>query len=128
MNTIRSFSSTALISLALGCGLPATESDVKMAGVGLNPDDIGAIPDMQGGLIEYNLIDFAGSQLPLGLVGLVSYDQVGPDVSFRPPYKMVMGQGFVFQDDSISPDATMGTLPKPPAAIGICKTDRKSVV
>jgi hypothetical protein len=122
MNTIRSFSSTALISLALGCGLPATESDVKMAGVGLNPDDIGAIPDMQGGLIEYNLIDFAGSQLPLGLVGLVSYDQVGPDVSFRPPYKMVMGQGFVFQDDSISPDATMGTLPKPPAAIGICQT------
>ena len=120
--TKRFFSSTLVATLALGCGLPATESDVKMAGVGLNPDDIGAIPDMQGGLIEYNLIDFVGAQLPLGLVGLVSYEQVGPDVNFRPPYKMVMGQGFVFQDDTIAPDATMGTLPKPPAAEGVCQT------
>ncbi len=120
--TLRMTSSAIVLALAVGCGLPATESDVKMAGVGLDPDEIGAIPDMQGGLIEYNLIDFAGAQLPLGLVGLVSYEQVGPDVNFRPPYKMVMGQGFVFQDDSIAPDATMGTLPKPPAAVGTCQT------
>ena len=122
MMTVRFASSTIALSFAMACGLPATESDVKMAGVGLDPDEIGEIPDMQGGLIEYNLIDFAGAQLPLGLVGLVSYEQVGPDVNFRPPYKMVMGQGFVFQDDSIAPDATMGTLPKPPAAVGVCQT------
>ena len=85
-----------LAALLAGCGLPATPSDVKMAGVGLDPDEIGALPDMHGGLIEYNLFDFAGSQLPLGLLGLVSYDQVGADVGFSPPYKMVVGQGYTW--------------------------------
>jgi hypothetical protein len=108
--------------LIIGCGMPATPTEVKMAGVGLNPDEIGASPTYHGGLIEYNLIDFAGAQLPLGLVGLVSYDQVGPEVNFRPPYKMVMGSGFLFQDDSLAPDVTMGTLTKPPASIGVCQT------
>ena len=122
MNTHRTLSPLWLTIIALGCGMPATESDVKLAGVGLNPDEVGEVPDFQGGLIEYNLIDFAGAQLPLGLVGLSSYGEVGPDVNFEPPYKMVMGQGFVFQDDAIAPDATMGTLAKPPAALGVCQT------
>jgi hypothetical protein len=122
MNTHHTLSPLWVAILALGCGMPATESDVKLAGVGLTPDQVGEIPDFQGGLIEYNLIDFAGAQLPLGLVGLSSYGEVGPDVNFRPPYKMVMGQGFVFQDDAIAPDATMGTLAKPPAALGVCQT------
>jgi hypothetical protein len=122
MMTFSKMTSSTLALLAIGCGMPATQADVKMAGVGLDPDEIGAAPSYNGGLIEYSLIDFAGSQLPLGLVGLLSYDQVGPDVSFRPPYKMVMGSGFLFQDDNLAPDVTMGTLPKPPAAIGACQT------
>ena len=122
MKTLKTMTPGILALLSLGCGMPATQSEVKMAGVGLDPDEIGASPDFNGGLVEYNLIDFAGSQLPLGLVGLVSYDQVGPNVSFRPPHKMVMGNGFIFQDDSIAPDATMGTLAKPPAAEGVCQT------
>ena len=112
----------ALTSLLLGCGVPASNTDVKMAGVGLDPDEIGAAPTFNGGLIEYNLIDFAGAQLPLGLVGLVSYDQVGPDVTFKPPYKMVMGNAFLFQDDLVAPDSALGTLASPPAAIGTCQT------
>jgi hypothetical protein len=111
-----------LTLLALGCGMPATESDVKMAGVGLDPDEIGAYPEPHGGLIEYSLIDFAGAQLPLGLVGLVSYDQVGPDVGFEPPYKMVMGSAYIFQDDIQAPHAALGTLAIPPAAAGVCQT------
>jgi len=108
--------------LAAGCGLPASESDVKMAGVGLNPDEIGQIPEMHGGMVEYAVFDFAGSGLPLGLLGLVSYDEVGPDVGFRPPYKMVYGQGFVFQDDLVSPDALFGSLPPAPESTGLCQT------
>jgi len=110
------------LTLAMGCGLDASESNVKMAGVGLNPDDIGAIPEMHGGLVEYAVFDFAGSGLPLGLLGLVSYDEVGASVGFRPPYRMVYGQGFVFQDDIVSPDALFGSLPPPPDAEGICQT------
>ena len=119
MNTKRFFS---VLVLAAGCGLPATESEVKMAGVGLNPDDIGQIPDMHGGLVEYAVFDFAGSGLPLGLLGLVSYDEVGSDVGFRPPYRMVYGQGFVLQDDLGSPDALFGSLPPSPDATGFCQT------
>ena len=78
-----------ILPALVGCGVPASPTEVKMAAVGLDPDEIGAAPKFNGGLIEYNLIDFAGAQLPLGLVGLVSYDQVGPDVTFKPPYKMV---------------------------------------
>jgi len=111
-----------LALLALGCGMPATESDVKMAGVGLNPDEIGSLPEPHGGLIEYSLIDFAGAQLPLGLVGLVSYEQVGPDVGFAPPYKMVMGSAYIFQDDIEAPNAALGTLAVPPKATGVCQT------
>ena len=107
---------------AMACGMDTTVSDVKLAGVGLDPDEIGSSPDYHGGLVEYNLVDFAGAQLPLGLVGLVSYEQVGPDVNFRPPYKMVLGQGFMFQDDMQAPDAAMGTLAKPPSAEGVCQT------
>ena len=111
-----------LALVALGCGIPATQSDVKMAGVGLNPDEVGAYPEPHGGLIEYSLIDFAGAQLPLGLVGLSSYDQVGPDVGFAPPYKMVMGSAYIFQDDIQAPHAALGTLGVAPKAAGACQT------
>lgn len=114
---------TYLLALvALGCGMPATETDVKMAGVGLDPDEIGAYPEPHGGMIEYSLIDFAGAQLPLGLVGLVSYEQVGPDVGFSPPYKMVMASGYIFQDDIEAPNAALGTIGVPPKAEGVCQT------
>ncbi len=120
--TIRRIVPLCVLALSVGCGLPATESAVKMAGVGLDPDDIGQIPEMHGGLVEYAVFDFAGSGLPLGLLGLVSYDEVGPDVGFRPPYRMVYGQGFVFQDDIVSPDALFGSLPPSPDATGYCQT------
>ena len=110
--------SLLLFPLLAACGVPASPTDVKMASVGLDPDEIGAAPQFNGGLIEYNLIDFAGAQLPLGLVGLVSYDQVGPEVTFKPPYKMVMGNAFIFQDDLVAPDSALGTLASPPDAIG----------
>jgi hypothetical protein len=111
------------MGLVIGCGLPATESDVKMAGVGLDPDSIGAIPTMHGGLVEYAVYDFAGGGLPLGMLGLTSYDEVGPVfASFKPPYRMVHGLGFVFQDDVMDPEALFGTLPPPPGVAGFCQT------
>lgn len=120
--TLKNLHACWLTLLAMGCGMPATESEVKMAGVGLDPDEIGAYPEPHGGLIEYSLIDFAGAQLPLGLVGLVSYEQVGPDVGFAPPYKMVMGSAYIFQDDIQAPQAALGTIGVPPKAVGVCQT------
>jgi len=119
MNIFRS--GVGLLFIA-GCGLPATQSDIKMVGVGLDPDDIGTAPTYNGGLVEYNLVDFAGAQLPLGLMGFLSYSQLGPQGAFSPPYKLVVGKGYIFQDDALAPDSTIGTLAKPPDALGACQT------
>lgn len=121
MNT-KQYLSLSGLALGVACGIPATEADVKMAGVGLNPDEIGAIPELHGGLVEYSVFDFSGAGLPLGLLGLVSYDEVGSDVGFQPPYRMVYGQGFVLQDDIGSPDALFGSLPPAPDTSGFCQT------
>jgi len=105
------------------CGLPTTGSDIKMAGVGLNPDEIGAAPNPSGGLIEYSWVEFAGGQLSLAALGLLSFDEAGPDmVGFKPPYALVNGTGFVFDTDLPSPDALFGSFARPPVVVGTCHT------
>ena len=107
---------------ALGCGASTTQTDVKMSGVGLDPDEIGIAPSYSGGLVEYNLVDFAGAQLPLGILGFSSYSELGPEGDFRPPYKLVVSKGFVFENDALAPDSTLGLLDQPPSAVGACQT------
>ncbi|MCB9778161.1 MAG: hypothetical protein H6742_06340 [Alphaproteobacteria bacterium] len=108
---------------AAACGLPTTESDIKFAGVGLNPDEIGAEAAGSGGLVEYNWVEFAGGQLSLGALGLLSFDEAGPAmVDFKPPYAIVNGTAFVFPIDTPAPDSAFGSFAKPPANIGSCHT------
>ena len=113
--------------LSLACeppGFPvdATETDVKLGGVGLNPEEIGPSPTMYGGVIEYDWVNFAGAGLPLGLMGLVSYDAVsGSMATFEPPYAMVYGLAFIMESDLPATD-TFGTFGLPNDVKGSCYT------
>jgi hypothetical protein len=112
-----------LSALAMGCGRDATITDYKLAGVGLNPEEIAPAPEMYGGFASYDYIEFAGGALPLGLVGLVSFSGAGPALgTFEPPYGMVFGSGFFFESSAPSPDALFGSFASAPVGIGNCHT------
>jgi hypothetical protein len=112
-----------LLLALVGCGRNATEADVKMAGVGLNPDEIGPAPEDFGGLIELDYVDFAGGGLSLAALGLQSYDEVGPGfVSFKPPYAAVYALAFIFDDLVPAPDAHHGSIGIPPTVDDACWT------
>ncbi len=109
--------------LAMGCGRDATTADYKLAGVGLNPEEIAPAPEMYGGFASYDYIEFSGGALPLGLVGLVSFTGAGPELgTFEPPYGMVYGSGFFFDISAPSPDALFGSFGTAPEGIGNCHT------
>jgi hypothetical protein len=113
----------ALLSVA-ACGQPVTPTPVKLAGVGLQPDDVGPTPNNYGGVVEYDLVNFAGAGLPLGLVGLVSYDAVGPDfMQMKPPYSMIYGLAFVMETDLPATDTLFGSFGVPPEVEGSCYTN-----
>ncbi len=109
--------------LAMGCGRDATTADYKLAGVGINPEEIAPAPEQFGGFASYDYIEFAGGALPLGLVGLVSFSGAGPALgTFEPPYGMVFGSGFFFESSAPSPDALFGSFASAPEGIGNCHT------
>lgn len=100
----------SMLSL-IGCGRNVTESDVKFAGVGLNPDEIGPVPEYYGGLVELDLLNFSSGGLSLGAVGFGSYEEIGVDaLGFQPPYEMVYGLAFVFDDLVPAPHVHHGTI------------------
>ena len=110
--------------LVAACGRGSEDVNMKYAGVGLNPDEIGPVPISAGGLIEVDWIDYAGGGLPLGLIGLVSYDaQGGPDTQFAPPYAVVNGTAFVFDTDEPAPDTMFGNFGTAPSNEGSCYTN-----
>lgn len=114
---------TALLLLSTACGRELSPSDVKSVGVGLDPEEIGPEAELYGGIVEYSWVDFAGGQLPLALMGLVSFDPVGPSLSgFKAPYAMVYGLAFVMDSDMPAPDALLGTFASPPKTVGTCQT------
>ena len=115
--------SLSILFLA-ACGRPVTETDVKMVGVGLDPDEIGPAPEYYGGLIEIDRMEFAGGELPFGLLGFTSYDEAGPGmVSFQPPYVIVYGLAFIFDDLVPAPDAHHGNVAVPPPTPDACWTN-----
>jgi hypothetical protein len=102
----------------------ATDAGIKLAGVGLNPEEIGPSPNMYGGIIEYDWVNFAGGGLPLGLLGLVSYDAVSASMgTIAPPYAMVYGQAFIMDSDLPATDALFGTFGVPSEVEGSCYTN-----
>lgn len=113
-----------VLALAVsGCGRATETADVKLAGVGLNPDEIGPSPERFGGFVEYMWVNLAGGALPLGTLGLLSYDEAGPNmVGFEPPYAMVNGTAFIMETNAADPDALFGSFTTPPAVVGACQT------
>ena len=110
-------------AFVMGCGREAEPTDSKLAGVGLNPDEIGPEPQMYGGLVGYDWIEFSGAALPLGLVGLVSFDASGPSLGdHEQPYALVYGSAFVMDTDLPATDALFGNFGVPPAVKGECHT------
>ncbi len=112
----------ALLVLS-GCGRDAEDVDVKLVGVGNNPDEIGPAPEDAGGLVEYDLIDFAGGGLSLGMLGFTITDPVGPDsLTMAPPYAAVYGLSFLFDDGVPDPLAHYGAFGSPPPVPDNCWT------
>ena len=66
MSTPTLSSSRAAIALSalvlVSCGRPAEDVPMKHAGVGLNPDEIGPLPEERGGLIEVDHIDYSSGR------------------------------------------------------------------
>lgn len=121
---LRFCTSLALLAALVACGRNITESDIKLAGVGLNPDEIGPEPELYGGYVEYDWVNFAGGGLALATLGLSAYDEVGPNlVGFVPPYAAIYGLAFIFDQKVPAPDAHHGTIGVPPAAEDACWTN-----
>ena len=109
--------------ILLSCGRGVTETDVKMAGVGLDPDEIGPAPEYYGGLVELDYVNLAGGGLSLGALGLLSYDEVGPGFNgFAPPFVAIYGLSFIFDDIVPAPDAHHGSIGIPPDTMDSCWT------
>jgi len=107
----------------LGCGRDVEPSDVKLVGVGNNPDEIGPAPTPYGGLVEFNHVEFAGGALPLGAMGLSSYTEAGPAIlNMAPPYGAVFGLSYIFDTKLRGTTSLALVQPNPPPAAGSCYT------
>lgn len=111
-------------TLLLGCGRGTTTTGFKLAGVGGNPDEIASSPIDYSGIISYDWVEFSGAALPLGLMGLVSFDGVAPDAGlpFEPPYAVVYASGLVMDSNLPATDALFGNFGVPPTVEGRCHT------
>lgn len=126
MTDLRTVSLLAIVAVAAGltgCGRDVTQSDVKLLGVGSNPDEIGPSPKAYGGLLELNHVGFRGGALPLAAMGLSSFSEAGPElVSIAPPYEAVFGLTYVFDTKLRGTTSFTLVMPNPPVAEGACYT------
>ena len=119
---MRTTTTTFFLALLLvGCGRDTVNSDVKMVGVGYNPDEIGPAPEAFGGIIEYNWFDFESGGLSLGFAGLLSFDEINGDMGFAPPYSLVYGFSYLF-DNKLTGAVSAGTVQPLPVKEDSCYT------
>ena len=86
-----------LFAAITGCGRPVDDVNVRMVGVGNDPEEIGPSPTPYGGVVEYSQVDMAGGGLSLAHMGLGSYDEIGPGMTdFAPPYSAIVGFSYLF--------------------------------
>jgi hypothetical protein len=112
-----------LAILGVSCAPDYSEATTKMVGVGYNPDEIGPAPTPYGGVVEYSWVNFAGGGLSLALMGLGSFDEVGPNlVGFQPPYAAVYGFSYIFDTKLSSADSLAGVTSVPPDVEDTCYT------
>ncbi|MFH1463430.1 MAG: hypothetical protein ABIO70_03495 [Pseudomonadota bacterium] len=119
---MRTIPVSLVLALALaGCGRATNNSDVKLVGVGYSPDEIGPAPTPYGGIVEYNWFDFAGAGLSLGFAGLLSFDEIDNSGGFRPPYSLVYGFSYIF-DNKLEGAVSAGTVQPLPPVEDVCYT------
>lgn len=119
MNRYALFSTLLLLA---ACGRDVTDAEVKFVGVGLDPEQIEAEPELYGGTVELNHIDFAGAGLPMGMVGLVSYDETGPsELGWAPPYEAISGFSYIF-DRQLRINNMSSIAPNGPSVEDTCLT------
>lgn len=107
----------------LSCAPAYTPSDVKLVGVGYDPEAIGPAPDPYGGVVEYSWLNFAGGGLSLAMMQLAAYDEVGPGfASFAPPYAAVYGFSYLFSERLTAADSLGGITAVPPEVEETCYT------
>jgi hypothetical protein len=122
MNRIAIASFLGVLALA-GCGRDVAPADVKLLNVGSDPDDIGPAPTPYGGIVEYNHVDIAGGALPLGVMGLSGYTEIGPDlIGIAPPYEAVFALSYLFDQKLRGATNLALVIPPPPTAAGSCYT------
>lgn len=108
---------------AFSCAPDYEDVPTKLVGVGYDPNEIGPSPTPYGGVVEYSWVNFAGSGLSLALMGLGSFDEVGPNmVGFRPPYAAVYGFSYVFDTKLSAADSLGGVTSVPPEVDDTCYT------
>lgn len=112
-----------LLLPALSCAPAYDDIPVKLVGVGYDPDEIGPSPTPYGGVVEYSWVNFAGGGLSLALMGLGSFDEVGPQmVGYTPPYAAVYGFSYVFDTKLAAADTLGGVTSVPPEVDDSCYT------
>jgi hypothetical protein len=115
-----------LLLLTLGvwaCAPGYDDVSTKLVGVGYDPEEIGPSPTPYGGVVEYSWVNFAGGGLSLALMGLGSFDEVGPNYGgYTPPYAAVYGFSYVFDSKLSSADSLAGVTSVPPEVEDSCYT------
>lgn len=117
-------SASILLTLgALSCAPDYADAPTKLVGVGYNPEEIGPAPTPYGGVVEYSWVNFAGGGLSLALMGLGSFDEVGPSmVGYAPPYAAVYGFSYIFDTKLEAADSLGGVTSVPPETDDTCYT------
>jgi hypothetical protein len=120
---MRSFLLLALLGSLVSCAPDYEDVPTKLVGVGYDPNEIGPAPTPYGGVVEYSWVNFAGGGLSLALMGLGSFDEVGPAmVGYSPPYAAVYGFSYVFDTKLASADSLGGVTSVPPDVDDTCYT------
>lgn len=107
----------------VSCAPDYDDVPTKLVGIGYDPNEIGPAPTPYGGIVEYSWVNFAGGGLSLALMGLGSFDEVGPDmIGFNPPYAAVYGFSYVFDTRLSAADSLGGVTSVPPEVEDTCYT------
>lgn len=111
-----------LISVLAGCAPDYANSDVKLVGVGYDPEEIGPPSEPSGGVLEYSYVNFAGAGLSLAAMGFSSTDAIGPNMGgYSPPYDAVNAFGYFFSS-KIPGAESLGITSPPPENEETCYT------
>jgi hypothetical protein len=114
---------TLILLLLAACIPDYKDADVKLVGVGYNPDEIGPSPTPYGGVVEYSLINFSGAGLSLAMMQLGSLGEISEaNFGSKAPYRAVYGFSYMFDSQLTAADSLGGVTSVPPDVEETCYT------